>query len=196
VWLTGRFYSNTFLLAATFAMCSLFIGGCTPVQPTTESCSLKVEHPSDTDIVRFIFAQRYPDLDTLTPQQRQGFFFSRFGAITQQSVDIDDDERKEILVTNQDAKTSNPFLSILSYSDSCWHERLYTDAFGRYCGNVKAQIAKPGEVVVDFVTCNGGTGLLITTRDRRQIQCDQESCGIVNSTTTKETKKSTLPVGQ
>jgi len=149
--------------------------------PTLAPYTPSSMHLTNEEVVYLLFDYRYPNLRDCTLEQWRVLAIDRFGGINQQRVDLDGDEELEIVVHNAN-DTFEPYIAILDYNSRVWEVSLYANRNGHYCGYTQATV-EANQVVVDFLTCGGGTGIIGLSWEQSWIQCQESGCAIVWSAT-------------
>ncbi len=149
----------------------------TPTLGPTPTFVLASQHPTKEEIEWLLFDHRYPLLRDLTLEHWKALAASRFGDLVWQVADINNDEKPEIIAYNA-IDSFEPYLAILGRTADDWEIWLYTSTSGRYCGITQA-IVKTEQVVAEFTTCGGGTGIRTVIQESKWIQCRQRVCNVV-----------------
>ena len=155
--------------------------------PTLTPFVLIGDSPTSEEIAELLFDHLYPDeRNQLSLERWQRAAVSCFRVLVHTQVDIDGDGQPEILAHSESNSTWEPFFAILGRSDAVWEVWLYTTAQAHYCDDVRASV-EADRVIVDFLTCGGGTGILLATLEQRWIQCEGSQCSVVWSATLAST---------
>lgn len=155
----------------------------TLVVPHLESTSTPSEIgqniPSLTDIeaAQILFAKRSLPLGELETTFRQQLADGYFQDYTRQDLDVNGDGQLEILISGHISQWYLYF-AILGYTDQGWQEWLYTTSDTKYCGDVRTSVTAE-QLVVDFLTCSGGTGVFDVAWEQRWVRCGPHGCVVV-----------------
>jgi hypothetical protein len=68
-----------------------------------------------------------------------------------------------------------PYLAVIGYGDGEWKVWFYQNEIGRYCADHRSSVAE-NAFVVDFLTCNGGSGLFDAVWKQYEVTCLDETC--------------------
>lgn len=148
--------------------------------PTSTRFILSSSKPSDLDVVRLILSRHLPpELVEITIRDVQNGNHRRF---KRQEIDVNEDGLAEILITDEIPEMQSSYFAVIGRNatggineNSQWQELFYFQESGHYCWDTRASFIQ-NRVILDAISCHGGTGDFAYFWDQHWIQCRREKC--------------------
>ncbi len=113
-----------------------------------------------------------------------------FNQFTRQNADLDHDRLAEIVVAGRIYEISDAVLyfAVLKRINGAWEQVYIERKYGHYCGEIQAAV-ETDHVVVNYLTCGGGTGALLAEWQQDWIRCDGATCRLIWNAQLVETSR-------
>ena len=106
--------------------------------------------------------------------------FSKYSIYSREDVDINNDGKKEILLSGSMGFPIWAFFILYTKnSHGELQELYYSDAVGWYVANAQFKVELP-YIFVDFLTTYGGTGFYSYGSERNIVRCTRSNCDAVS----------------
>lgn len=144
---------------------------------------LTTTNPTDSDLVRFVSIEQI------------GINPSATKKLTRQDTDVTGDGQVDILLGGTTYDGWLPFLAIFSRpaDNYPWQIIFYSDDPGKYWADIRVSV-DGNHMIADFLTANGGTGVIDVVWRQRWIECQSDRCTIIWEKPILQTWRYTNPI--